>query len=135
MGPSIGDWFVVSGPPAGGALVWEIAVAGPATIATGLNLNANSGAGVSFGFAFTPGAALIGFKGYTLGDNFSTSATFQGTTLAAIGIAPGSYVWFVGPQEESITLNVGQANSGVPEPASALLFGVGAAWMFWRRAR
>ena len=50
----------------------------------------------------------------------SGSMTFQGQTLAGLGIAPGTYTWVLsGTAADTITLNA------VPEPSSLALFGAG----------
>lgn len=65
---------------------------------------------------------------YQLGTEVTGTMTWSNTTLSAMGIAPGSYVW--GWTGDSITLNV------VPEPATCVLALAGLAcggYSMWRR--
>jgi hypothetical protein len=49
--------------------------------------------------------------------------TFQGKTLAGLGIVPGTYTWVLkNSAADTITLNASQA---VPEPSSLMLVGAG----------
>lgn len=53
----------------------------------------------------------------------SGSMTFQGTTLAVLGVDPGTYTWVLNNgAADTITLTASQA---VPEPSSLMLFGAG----------
>ncbi len=53
----------------------------------------------------------------------SGSMTFQGKTLAGLGIVPGTYTWVLkNSAADTITLNASQA---VPEPSSLMLVGAG----------
>ena len=63
--------------------------------------------------------------GYVSGTVITSGATWDNTTLAALGVTDGTYVWTwgAGPNADSFTLNIGQ--SPVPEPASLALLGAG----------
>ena len=58
--------------------------------------------------------------GYTSGSALSGSATFDSTTLSAMGLTSGTYTasWGSGATADSVTLEVGSA---VPEPATFAL--------------
>jgi hypothetical protein len=59
-----------------------------------------------------------------------STATFDSTTLAALGVTPRIYTWTwgSGANADSATLYAGvPVPSSVPEPASALLLTLGAA--------
>jgi hypothetical protein len=66
---------------------------------------------------------LIVPTGYTSGSPLSATLTIPGTSLATIGLTPGSYewTWGSGANVDSFTLNVG----AVPVPAAVWLFGSG----------
>ena len=66
--------------------------------------------------------------GYQSGSPLHAMATFQGESLASLGINPGVYVWTwgSGSDDETLTPNVVQANTAVPGPLP--LLGACAAW-------
>lgn len=68
-------------------------------------------------------------QSYVSGTALSSTATFDNTTLAALGVTAGIYTWTwggTGPADDSITLYAGvPAPSSTPEPASLLLSGLG----------
>lgn len=118
---SIYAWYGFTGP----------SVFGSTTVAGG---PASSNTGELVGIA--PGfPALYIPTDYVSGDSFSSSSTWDATSLADLGLTPGTYVWNWGSGDhaDSFTINV------VPEPASfALLapglFGLGAAIRQRRKA-
>jgi hypothetical protein len=75
--------------------------------------------------------AIIVPIGYVSGSILGTSTiTFDGTTLADLGVVDGTYVWTwgVGPDADSFTLNIGTAPVvATPEPATLALLGTGLA--------
>jgi PEP-CTERM motif len=72
---------------------------------------------------------------YVSGSQLSDSATWNNTTISALGLTPGTYTWTwgSGPTADSLEVVV------VPEPSSFILLGIVAAFGFiacrWRRRR
>jgi hypothetical protein len=67
------------------------------------------GSGPRFAVSSNDLRVPVGFAGGAI----SASSTYEGTTLAALGAEPGTYLWDWGV--DSVTLQI------VPEPAAALL--------------
>jgi hypothetical protein len=65
--------------------------------------------------------------GYMSGDPLSNSATFANSSIASMGLTPGTYVysWSTQSGEDTLTVVVREGAVAVPEPASTLLFGAG----------
>jgi hypothetical protein len=62
---------------------------------------------------------------HTSGSPLSGTATFDDTTIAALGLTPGTYsvTWRNGtPHADSLTVNIGM--SSVPEPSTLALAGI-----------
>ncbi|MBV7426883.1 IPTL-CTERM sorting domain-containing protein [Acidovorax sp. sif1233] len=61
------------------------------------------------GFVFAP-------LGYVSGSALASSATWTGTSLASLGLTPGSYTWTwgAGPTADSFTVHVGIAPPAAP---------------------
>lgn len=94
--------FFLSGAPGGLTDVYDAAnFSGPTAIGPGTSaILADSGSGVPFGVNFL--AQRVG-----LGSSLpSGSSTWNGETLASLGVAPGSYIWTwgSGATADSITL-------------------------------
>ena len=96
---------------------------GPASFGPGGGFSASSGTGTGFaleasnnGFGF-PILLLHG----TLQPGFvwMASDTYDNTTIAALGLTPGTYTWTwgTGPHADSFTINI----AGVPEPCASLM--------------
>ena len=68
-----------------------------------------------------PGVVVVP-DGYASGSALSDSATWAGTTIAGLGLTPGTYVysWGTGPSADTLTLNV-----TAPEPGSMALIALG----------
>jgi hypothetical protein len=67
-------------------------ISGPSSIGPGGDTLASSGQG--------PGAGVDGFgtlifvpQGYQSGTSFTTSSTWNNTTISGLGLTPGTYVW------------------------------------------
>ena len=76
--------------------------------------------------------------GYVSGDPLSGTMTRDDTTIAGLGLTPGTYTWTwgSGPTADSFVLNFNA--TAAPEPASLTLLGLGAAGLAgygWRRRR
>jgi hypothetical protein len=70
--------------------------------------------------------------GYTSGTVLNSMATFDGVTIASLGLTPGTYVWTWGTAaDQSFTLEIGQT----PLPAALPLFATGLGLLGWRRKR
>jgi hypothetical protein len=108
-------------------------ISGPTNFGSGLQLNASSATGNLAGVAGISGD-LFAPAGYTSGTSLGTSTdTWNNTTLSALGLTPGTYVWNwgTGIHADSFTLQI------VPEPGTTMLLmlgGVGALAV-WRRNR
>jgi len=66
---------------------------------------------------------------YTSGTSISATATWNSTTIAGLGLSPGSYVyrWGTGTNADSFTVNIGApvTPTTTPIPSSLYLLGVG----------
>jgi hypothetical protein len=99
-------------------------ISDPGSFGDGMDMNPNSVVGDIFG---VNGESEIGVPvGYVSGTAFTSGATWDSTTLAALGVTPGVYqwTWGSGADADSFTLHIGEASS-VPEPATLALFGLG----------
>ena len=88
-------------------------IVGPAAFGAGGPAPANASAGDLVGIRAVVGEFFVP-AGYVSGAPLSSSAVWNGTTLAALGATPGTYVWtWAG---DTFTLNVG---APPPGPAAA----------------
>jgi len=113
---------------------------GPSTFGTTTTqILATSGTGMGFGFVFNiPGGPLPRVfvpVGYNSGTALSGTSTWANTSIAAMGLTPGTYVWnwtVTGGAAESVTLII----NAVPEPATIGLAALGLLMaVFARRLR
>ncbi len=103
------------------------AISGPASFGSGSTTPASSGTGDGLGLV---GDVIDVPQGYVSGTPLSGTATWDSTTLAALGVTPGTYTytWGTGANADSLTLYAGvPAPTSVPEPAPALVLTLGAA--------
>lgn len=112
------------------------AISGPASFGTGNGTVASSGTGGGLGLV----SDVIDVpQGYVSGTPLSGTATWDSTTLAALGVTTGTYTWTwgSGADADSLTLYAGvPAPSSAPEPASVLELTLGAAALaLFRRLR
>ena len=115
----------------GDSIQTYISIAGPSTFGTGGYFMASSGSGSVFGLYAGGQLAVPG--GYVSGNTLSSSDTWTGTTLAGLGLTPGSYVYSwgtPGTTYDTLTINVGSAT---PEPGSLSLMILGGAGLLVRR--
>lgn len=103
-------------------------ISGPTTFGSGLNFLADSSTSTAPG---STGAGVDGATGQLLvpggyfpGDPFTVSATWDNTTIAGLGLTPGTYVWTWGTGASADSLEV--IIPGTPEPSSLILLGSGA---------
>jgi hypothetical protein len=113
----------------GGVYDKYYSVSGPTSFGPGAGSSASSGTGDPL--VITGGGRVVAVPtGYVSGTPLSSTATWDNTTLAALGVTPGTYTWTwgSGADADSLTLYAGvPAPGSVPEPASAVLLTLGAA--------
>jgi hypothetical protein len=111
------------------------------TFGAGSPTNTSDASGAVLGIAFADGLvpnSLYLPDGYVSGTSVSDLTTFDSTTLAALGVTPGTYTWTwgTGPDADSFTLNIGAPDpTPTPEPASLVLLGTGLAALGLNRLR
>jgi hypothetical protein len=90
---------------------------GPTSFGGGGETLASSGSGDNVGIA-GPEEELFVPAGYTSGNPLLSSATWDGQTLASLGVTPGVYVWTWGPvaADDSFTLDALGTNHPHPDP-------------------
>ena len=105
---------VFSGPPFPDLNVYGGA-SGPASFGSGGANGASVGSGVFFGVFGVLGRLGVPIV-YASGTPLSGSSTWNGQTLASLGLTPGTYVytWGTGADADSLTVNI----KGVPEPST-----------------
>ena len=110
-------------------------LSGPTGFGPGPLTYASSGSGDIFGVA--SGAFLAVPKGYVSGTALSGSATWTNTTIAGLGLNPGSYLytWGISDVSDSLKVIVPGASSAVPEPQSLVLISGGVLAMLAMRKR
>ena len=93
--------------------------------------SSNSGATAAFARYTATSASQIGVPvGYTTGTALSSSSTWNSSTFASLGLGTGTYVWNYGPNNSSITMQVGPASGttggggAVPEPGEWAAMGI-----------
>jgi hypothetical protein len=112
------DATEVFGPTASGDPVY-LGITGPTNFGDGAGMEASSGSGDTFGYGGAGGDLLLP-AGYVSGTFISGTDIWDDTTLARLGLTPGTYdyTWGTGV-DGSFTLNIGTAP--VPEPSSLCL--------------
>jgi hypothetical protein len=100
-------------------------IAGPTSFGSGNNTNANSGSGdyvVLDGASGPPTLSLP--RSYVSGSVIQDTATFSGSSLSSLGIAPGTYTWTwgLGAAADSLTVT-----AAVPEPSTWAMMATGTA--------
>lgn len=99
-------------------------ITGPANFGTGSFVTANSVTGLAVGINVRTNRFFVD-PSYVSGAQFGTStATFNNTTIAALGLNPGSYVYSFGTGANADTITV-QIGSAVPEPATWAMMTLG----------
>jgi hypothetical protein len=115
VNPGLG--VMVVGPPITSVDVYSGAT-GPSSFGGGSFTRASSGTGDLVAVEGALGSIVVP-AGYSSGTVLSGSATFDNTTIAGLGLTPGSYTytWGAGGPAQSLTVTV------VPEPSSLVLAG------------
>jgi hypothetical protein len=91
-------------------------VSGPTSFGPGGRTLANGGSGDPFGLDASYAIPYLSVpKGYMSGSPLSGSSTFDGQTLASLGLTPGTYVYTWGAPADDGSLTVKIA---IPEPAT-----------------
>jgi hypothetical protein len=117
---------------------------GPASMGSGVETVGSTASGDQFGvgspFGSPPGVLIFVPEGYVSGTSLLGSATFDGTTLAALGLTPGTYAytWSPSPSAADGSLTVVVSSGTVPEPstwAMMLLGFVGLGFVGYRASR
>jgi hypothetical protein len=118
--PTFADIAVGPAPGTSGADLYTGAT-GPANFGPGAATIASSGSGDTLGVVGAFGYIAVP-TGYVSGTALSGSSTFDGTTIAGLGLTPGTYTytWGLGADADSLTVNIGS----VPEPSSLTMAAV-----------
>jgi PEP-CTERM motif len=129
--PAVGEILVGVGIGGPGVDVYTGA-SGPATMGTGLESLGSSATGDQFGVGGSAyadvgqGPVIFVPEGYVTDTPLSGTATFDNTTLAALGLSPGTYTYTWAPSvtatDGSLTVNV---SSTVPEPSTWAMMALG----------
>jgi PEP-CTERM motif len=119
-----------------GSVVLFFPITGPTSFGSGGVATASSSSGSLFSITGFDGGEIGLPIGYASGSFISGTDTFDSTTIAALGLTPGTYTYTVGePNLDSIVLNIGNV-SAVPEPstwAMMILGFAGIGFMAYRR--
>lgn len=125
-------WLLLNAYPTVTQGISYSGVSGPTSLGSGnAFVSATTGSGDAFGLF---GSSLLLSNTYVSGTQLQVSDTWSNTTLAALGLSAGVYVytWGTGAHSDSLTINVGS----VPEPstwAMMILGFCGLGFMAYRR--
>lgn len=92
-----------------------LGISGPPAFGGGGPVGANAGSGDMVGLDSTMPGFVFAPAGYVSGAALTSSATWTATSLASLGLTPGTYLWTwgTGPTADSFTVHI-----GIPPPAS-----------------
>ncbi len=127
--PDLGG--VVLGPASSTAYDLYSGVTGPTSLGSASAEYASSGSGDFIGVQGNGGYLGVPV-GYASGTSLSATSTWDNTTIAGLGLTPGTYTytWGSGADADSITLKI----SSVPEPSTLVIGGIAlAVWVIARR--
>ena len=111
---------------------WNGNITGPFPFSTGDVFLGSSGGGDPVGIAHLAGSTVLYTTvGYTSGSPLAGNTTWDNTTISALGMMPGSYLytWGSGASADSLTINI------VPEPNVIAIAVAGAVATLLRRRR
>ena len=125
----VGPAFIATGPTSSSVHPYFGVITGPASFGSSANFTlASSGSGDMVGISARPDLPSQSFitvpTGYVSGTALSGSATYSGTTLADLGVTPGTYLWTWGTTaNQNFTLTIPPAaptppSTPTPRPAS-----------------
>jgi hypothetical protein len=136
VNPSSAILIEGNGPNNPNADLYSGTLTGPTSFGTGGGTTSSTLTGYPVGVAGGYSDIIVPI-GYVSGSPLSTSDTWDGTSLAALGVTPGIYTWTWGSGANADSLTLYAGVSPVPEPAPALLLilGVAALALFRRRFR
>ena len=101
-------------------------IMGPSSIGPGGFTQVSTGPGPSVGVDEFAGAAEIFVPaGYHSGDQLTSSATWDNTTISGLGLTPGTYTWTWGSGPTADDIKVVISATPVPEPSSLILAAMG----------
>ncbi len=116
-------------------------LSGPLSFGPGITSNPTTTTGPIFGFVGVANElAVDGFLAFGNQDITAGTSTWSATTLAALGVTPGTYTWTVSGAmlasgtDDTVVLNI-VAPSDVPVPATLPLLGIGIAGLRLARRR
>ena len=97
---------------------------GPTSMGSGDETLGDSASGDQFGVGHSTGTFVIFVPANYDGGFLSGSATFDNTTLAGLGLSPGTYTytWNPGPTDGNLTVDV---SGVVPEPSTWAMMALG----------
>jgi len=129
--------YIGTGSTDGASVTGYSGFTGPTSFGTGAYISATSGTGAAFAFngsAFGIPYVFVN-AGYTSGSAIASTSLFANTTLAALGLTSGSYVWRSG--NDSVTVTIGAVSGAVPEAGTwaMMILGMGAVGFALRRAK
>ena len=120
----------------GSNTIYSGGITGPHSFGSGGRFTADSATGTKAGVLQADTLVIAG--GYVSGSQISETATFNNTTISALGVTPGTYVykWGSGASADTLTFYAG-VPAPAPEPSTWALLAVGlaAAGLAARRRR
>jgi hypothetical protein len=126
------------GSTAGELVVYFTGITGPGSLGSGPQVFANSGSGNKVVILTNTGVYVP--SGYVSGSALSSTSTWNGQTLAGLGLTPGTYTytWGSGATADSFVINIGGSVNPTPVPSTLylLIAGlIGLALIQWYRTR
>jgi|KBSMisStaDraftv2_1062788.scaffolds.fasta_scaffold16478_5 hypothetical protein len=107
-------------PPSVDSVTFMTGLSGPAHFGSGPYTVASSGSGDRFGIDVANGTARLWVAPlYHSGSALSATDTWDGATLAGLGLDPGvyTYSWGTGAHADTLQVRIGATTASVPEPS------------------
>lgn len=132
--------LVISSSASGSGDIYS-SISGPSSFGPGNVVFADSGTG-DFTGLFDPLNEIGVPTGYSSGSSLSGSLTFDNTTIAGLGLTPGTYTWTWGTGLNADSFEIiipAAAPAPIPEPSTLMMAGLAlsvvgcGAWMRRRR--